>query len=170
MFFIAGFDVIRPDFGLIFWTSVIFLLFWFLIGKFAFRPIAEALRKRENDIQGALDEAKKAKEEMAKMKSENDALLAQAREERSQIIREAKDASNSMIEEAKNKAKDEATKIISSAKLEIENQKKAALTEVKNQVGGMAVEIAEKILKRELSGDNKQADFLSKLVDDIKLN
>ncbi len=170
MFFLADFDVIRPDFGLLFWTSIIFILFWLLIGKFAFKPIAEALKKRENDIQSALDEAKNAKLEMANLKSENEALLAQAREERAAIIKEAKEAKNAMINEAREKAKEEASRITSSAMLEIENQKKAAITEVKNQVGGMAVEIAEKILKRELSGGDAQSSYVSSLVDEINLN
>jgi len=170
MFFLADFNVIRPDFGLIFWTSIIFCLFWLLIGKFAFKPIAEALKKRENDIQSALDEAKNAKLEMATMRSENEALLAQAREERASIIKEAKEAKVAMITEAREIAKEEASKITSSAMLEIENQKKAAITEVKNQVGGMAVQIAEKILKRELSGEGAQSSFVSTLVDEINLN
>ena len=103
MIFLADFTVIKPDFGLLFWTTIIFLLFWFIIGKFAFRPIAEALKERERDIQDSLDEAKKARQEMANLKSENEALLAQAREERSKILKDAKDARDNIINEAKDK-------------------------------------------------------------------
>lgn len=167
---LLDFSPIKPDLGLILWTSVIFLLFWFILGKLAFKPIANALKTRENDIQSALDEAKKAKAEMATMKAENEKLLVQAREERASILREAKEAKTKMISEAKTDAKTEANKILESAKLEIENQKKSALTEIKNQVGTMALDIAEKVIKKELKNDGVQQSFVNSLVDEIKLN
>ncbi len=170
MFFLADFNVIKPDFGLLFWTTLIFLLFWFIIGKFAFKPIARALKKREDDIQSALDEAKKAREEMANFKAEGEKYLAEAREERAKILKEAKDTKNSIIAESKDKAREEAQKIVTSAKNEIENEKKAALLEVKNKVGAIALEIAEKVLRKELSNNSEQAVYVNKLVDDINLN
>ncbi len=170
MVFLVEFNVLRPDPGLIVWTILIFGLFWFLMAKFAFKPIAEALKTRENDIKSALDEADHARKQMAKLKSENEAILQEARQERSKIIKEANDLKNSIIKEAKDKAKDEANKILTSATLEIENQKKAALTEVKNQVGSMAVQIAEKILKKELSNSPEQTNFVHTLVDEMNLN
>lgn len=170
MYLLADFSVIKPDPGLIFWTSVIFLLFWFIVGKFGFRPIANALKKREDDIQSALDQAKSAKEEMANMKAENEALLAKAREERAVMLKEAKDTKNEIIAEAKNKAKEEAQKIANTAMVEIENQKKAAMVEVKNKVGVMALDIAEKVLKKELKGNSEHESFVNTLVDEIKLN
>lgn len=170
MFFLAEFTPIRPAWGLLFWTTIIFFLFWGLIGRFSFRPIAEALKKREHDIQSALDEAKKAKEEMSNLQAENQKLLAQARQERAVILKEAKDASNQMISEAKNKAKDEAHKIVVSAQREIENQKKLALREVKNQVGTMALDIAEKVIRKQLGENEEQKSFVDNLVDELKLN
>jgi len=170
MFYLLDFSPIKPDIGLILWTTVIFGLFWLIVGRFAFRPIAEALRKREADIQNSLDEAKNAQAEMSKLKSENEKLLAQAREERGRILREAKDASNQLISEAKDKAKDEAQKIVTNAKIEIENQAKQALVEVKNQVGNMALDIAGQVLRRELQGNSAQEEFVDKLVKEIKLN
>ena len=170
MFLLADFNVIKPDFGLIFWTTIIFGLFWWLIGKFAFKPIAQALRERENEIQGALDEAKKTREEMAQMRADNDQLLAEAREEKTKILNEAKKMKNEIIAEARNKAKEEAVKIVSNAKIEIENQKKAALVEVKNQVGNMALNIAEQVIRKELQGNKDHQTFVGKLVDEIKLN
>ena len=170
MIFLADFSVIKPDFGLLFWTTVIFLLFWFIIGKYAFRPIAEALKKRESDIQNALDEAKRVRQEMANLKAENEELLAQAREERAQILKVAKDAGTDIITEAKDKAKAEAQKIVASAKEQIEHQKMAAIIELKNQVGTMALDIAEKIILKELKGDASQEAFVNGLVKDIKLN
>ncbi len=170
MFFLADFNVIKPDFGLLFWTSIFFVLFWVLIGKFAFKPIAESLKKRTADIQDALDEAKKAKEEMQALNSKNEDLIKEAQEQRALIIKEAKAAKESMINDAKAKAKEEANRIVSSAKAEIEAQKKAALVEVKNEVGQMALTIAEKVIRKELQGNPDQASFVDKLVGEIKLN
>ncbi len=170
MIFLADFSVIKPDFGLLFWTTVIFILFWVIIGKFAFRPIMEGLKKRERDIQNSLDEAKRAREEMAKMKAENEELLAKAREERAQILKEAKEAKDRLIAEAKEQAKDEAKKIVANAKEQIENQKMAAIVELKNQVGKLSLEIAEKVIRKQLEGDKQQEAFVEDLVKDLKLN
>jgi len=167
---LLDFNPIKPDLGLILWTTIFFLLFWWLIGRNAFAPIRDALKSREEDIQGALDEAKKAKEEMAKMKSENEALIAQAREERAQILKEAKEAKNTIIDEAKGTAKLEAQKIVGNAKLEIDIQKSAAIVEVKNKVGMMAIEIAEKVMKRELKGSSEHVSYVNDLVKEIELN
>ncbi|NND05679.1 MAG: F0F1 ATP synthase subunit B [Saprospiraceae bacterium] len=170
MLFLADFSVIKPDFGLFFWSCLIFILFWVLIGKFAFKPIADALRKRENDIQSALDEAGKAREEMAKMQAENEALLNQAREERSQMLKDAKETKDAIIKEAKEGAKEEASKILTNASLEIENQKKNAIAEVKNQAGLMAISITERLVKEELKDKASQEQLVRKLVDEINLS
>ena len=167
---LADFSPIKPDFGLILWTAIIFCLFWGLIGWKAFGPIARALKSRESDIQGALDEAKKAREEMADLRSENEQLLQQAREERAQMLKEAKDTKNKIIAEAKSRAKEDANKIISDAKVEIENEKKAALAEVKDKVGLMALEIAEKVIRKQLSTDKEQENFVNQLVKEINQN
>jgi F-type H+-transporting ATPase subunit b len=170
LFFLADFSVIKPDIGLLLWTTVFFVLFWFIIGKFAFKPIAEALKSREDNIQAALDEADKAREEMAKLKAENEVILAQAREERAKMLKEAMDTKNSIVSEAKLKAKEEAQRIVNNAKVEIESEKNAAIREVKNQVGMMATQIAEKIIRKQLAGQEDHESFVGKLIDDIKLN
>ena len=170
MIFLLDFTPIRPEFGLLFWSTLIFLLFWGIMGKYAFGPIKEALKKRESDIQDALDQAKYAREEMSKLNAQNQQILTQAREERSKILKEAKEIKDSMIKEAREKAKDEAQKIVNNAKNEIDNQKQAAIIELKNQTGMMALEIAEKIIKKQLSGDSEQEKFANSLIDDIKLN
>ena len=108
MIFLIDLSVLKPDVGLIAWTILIFALFWGLMAKFAFRPIINALKKRKSDIQNSLDEAKRVREEMAKMKAENEELLAQAREERAKILKEAKEAGDRIVAEAKDKAKEEA--------------------------------------------------------------
>ncbi len=164
------FSVIKPDLGAIFWATLIFGLFWFLIGKTAFGPITKALKKRESDIQGALDEAKQAKQEMSNLKAENEKLLVQAREERSKLLQEAKETKAQIITDAKDAAKQEASKILNLASQDIQNQKKAAMMEVKNEIGALALGIAEKVIRKELKGNSEQETFVSGLVDNINLN
>ncbi len=169
-FILMDFSVIKPDLGLIVWTSVIFILFWVLIGRTAFKPIANALKKREADIQGALDEAKKAKEEMSNLKAANEKLLAEAREERAKMLKEAKETKNQIINDAKQAAKDEASKVMTQASLDIENQKKAAMMEVKNEVGAIALSIAEKVIKKQLAGNAEQESYVNTLINEANLN
>lgn len=170
MFFLIDFNVIKPDPGLIFWTAIIFLFVWGFLGKAAFKPIQNALKKREEDIQTALDEAKRAREEISGLKADNEKLLAQAREERANILREAKEAKDQIVKEARDKAKEEAHKIVANAAIEIENQRMAAITDLKNQAGMMALEIAEKLIRKELAGDSANEQFVKTLVSEMKLN
>ena len=170
LFVLADFSVIKPDFGLLFWTTVIFLLFWFLIGKLAFKPITEALKKRETDIQDALDEAKKARQEISNLEAKHEKLLDQAKEERSQILMDAKEAAEVYKKEQKAKADDEFRVKVDSALQEIENRKMEAMVSIKNDAGQIALDIAEKILKKELKGDPAQESFVKGLVDEIKLS
>ena len=123
MFTLLSFTPFQPTPGLAFWSLVIFLIFLYLMKKYAVGPITEALSNRETEIANALDQAKRAREEMSNLKSENEKLLAQAREERSKMLQEAKDIKGQIIAEAKEKAKEEANKIVSNAMTDIENQK-----------------------------------------------
>lgn len=170
MIYLAEFTVLRPDPGLFFWSVVIFLLFWVVVGKFAFKPITGAIKKREQDIQSALDEARMARTEMESLKSSNEALLQEAREERGKILKEAKELKESIVGEAQSAAKAEASKILADAQVEIENQKNAAIAEVKNEVGKIALEIAEKVLDRELDSTKGHEDYVASLVSQIKMN
>ncbi len=170
MIFLAGFAPFQPTPGLALWSLIIFLLFWLLMSKYAFKPMMEGLKKRETTISDALAEAQKAREEMANLKAENEQILAEAREERSKMLKEAKDTKLSIINEAKEKAKEDAIRITTSAKQEIENEKKAALMEVKNEVGMMATEIAEKILRKELKGNPEHESFVNTLVGEFNQN
>lgn len=169
LFFLADFNVSRPGIGLLLWTLVIFLLFWGIVGKFAFKPIKNSLKKREDDIQSALDEAKRAKEEMAKLNTDNQRLLSEAREERAKLLREAKLTGDKLIAEARDKAKQEANKIVIDARQEIENQKNKAIIEVKNQVGQMSIDIAEKLIRQQMNTP-EQKSLVDKLVNEIKLS
>ncbi|HMN90121.1 MAG TPA: F0F1 ATP synthase subunit B [Saprospiraceae bacterium] len=168
--FLADFSVMKPEPGLLLWTIIIFALFWMLMARFAFKPIQNALKQREVDIQQSLDEAKKAREEMANLKSENEQLLRQAQEERMKILKEANEAKETIINEAKTRAKEEAQKIVASAKEQIENQRMAAITDIKNQTGMVALEIAEKLIRRQLKGDAEQEQFVKTLLEEMKLN
>ena len=169
LFFLADFNVARPGIGLLFWTFLIFCLFWAVVGKFAFRPIKDALKKREEDIQSALDEAKRAKEEMARLNTDNQRLLSEAREERANLLREAKLTGDKLIATARDRAKEEANKIVVDARHEIEQQKNKALVEVKNQVGQMSIDIAEKLIRQQMNSQ-EQKILVNKLVDEIKLS
>ncbi|MFM8450088.1 MAG: F0F1 ATP synthase subunit B [Haliscomenobacter sp.] len=171
MIFLASeFSPILPEFGIFFWTTLIFLIVWIGLGKFAFKPIQQALKQREEGIQHSLDEAKRAREEISQLQANNEQLLKQAQEERSLIIKEAKEAREAMIKEAREKAKEEAQKIVSAAKEDIEHMKLEVMTNVKNEVGAMAIAIAEKLLQRELEDKKNQQALAQKLVDDFKLN
>ncbi len=170
MVLLTKFWPIMPDPGLLFWTTIIFFLFWFLVGRFAFRPIADALKERERSIDEALASAKQAREEMSNLKAQNESILQEAREERSKMLKEAKDIRTKMISDAEKDAKERASKIISDAQVEIDNQKKSALADIKNQAGTMAIAIAEKVIQKELKGNPEQEAFVSTLVNDIKLN
>lgn len=170
MLFLAGFSVMDVDYGLTFWTLVVFIILWVLLGKFAFRPIAQALEDRTKSIDDALKQAEQARNEMANLKAENEKILQQAREERAVMLKEAKDLATGIVTEAKEKAKEEAGRLVESAKLDISNMQKAAMTQVKNDVGTMAIQIAEKIIRKELAKDTAQVDFANALVKDMNLN
>ena len=170
MLFLAGFPVLMPDPGLLIWTTIIFLAFWFIMSRVAFKPITAALKAREVDIQSALDEAKKAREEMSHLQAENEKLLAHAREERTAILKEAKDAKDEIIAEAKERANAEYKRKVESAIQDIENQKLAAMVALKNQAGQLAIEIAEKVLRKELGNKAEQEAYAKSLAESIKLN
>jgi F-type H+-transporting ATPase subunit b len=162
--------MLTPDLGLLLWNLIAFLILLFILRKFAWKPILNSLKTRETSIAESLATAEKVKAEMAQLKSENEALLAKAREERAQMLKEARDTKDKIINEAKEQAKTEANKIISDAHAAIQQQKMAALTDVKNQVGNLVIEVAEKVLRRELGDKAQQETFIKKLADEVKLN
>jgi F-type H+-transporting ATPase subunit b len=162
--------LLKPEFGLLIWTLVAFLVVFFILKKFAWPAIVKGLKDREQGIADALATAEKVKAEMSQMKSEHEALLAQAREERAQMLKEARETKEKIINESKDVAKVEANKIITEARAAIEAQKMAAITDVKNQVGKMVIEVSEKILRRELKDKNDQETHIRGLVNEVKLN
>ena len=163
-------DLITPDFGLIFWTVLVFLGLLIILRKYAWKPILSGLEKREHTIAEALSEAERTRSEMASMKAENERILQEAREERNKILRDAKELSDKMKSEAKETAKVEGAKMLDEARREIENQKNAAMGEVKTLAADLSVQIAEKILRKELSSDGKNKAYISQLVNELSAN
>lgn len=163
-------DLLKPDIGLLLWNLLGFLILFYILKKFAWKPILNSLKEREATINDSLATAEKVKAEMAQMKSENEALMAQAREERAQMLKEARETKDKIINEAKEQAKAEASRIVADAQVAIDAQKMAALTEVKNQVGKLVIEVSEKILRKELASKDAQEAHIKGLVDEVKLN
>jgi len=162
--------LLTPEFGLLIWTLLAFLVVFFILKKMAWPAIIKGLRDREQSIAGSLETAERIKAEMAQMKSENETLLATAREERGKMLKEARDTKERIISEAREQAKVEANKIIIEAQAAINAQKMAALTEVKNQVGKLVIEVSEKVLRKELGNKDAQEKHIKGLVDEVKLN
>ncbi len=163
-------QLLTPEFGLLIWTLLAFLIVFFILAKYAWPAIINGLREREQSITTSLETAEKVKAEMAQMQSENEQLLAKAREERAAMLKEAKETKDKIIGEAKEQAKVEANKIITDAQAAIQAQKMAALTDVKNQVGTLVIEVSEKILRRELNNKSEHESYIKQLTDNVKLN
>ena len=163
-------ELVTPNFGLIFWQLVTFLIVLFLLTKFAWKPIMSALRERETSIENALSAAEKAKLEMQGLKAENEKLLAEARMERDKILKEASDAGNALVENARNKANEEGSRMIAQAREAIENEKRAAITEVKNMAAALSVDIAERILRKELNDPQAQQALAQDYIREVTLN
>lgn len=163
-------ELVKPDIGLLFWMLVSFLTVFFLLKKFAWKPILDMLSEREKTIEGALQAAEKAKEEMARLQANNEALLQEARAERDAMLKAARDAKDAIVAEAKDKAKEEADRMITIARETIKNEKMAAVTELKNQVAQLSLEIAEKIIKSELGNSDSQKQIINKYLEEAKLN
>jgi F-type H+-transporting ATPase subunit b len=163
-------DLVNPAIGLLFWMTVSFLIILFLLTKFAWKPILKMIKEREDSIENALSSAEKAKAEMKALQSDNERILAEARAERDTLLKEAREMKESIIAEAKNAASKEGDRLLKAARENIQNEKMAAITELKNNVATLSIEIAEKILKSELSSDEKQKTLVNSLLKDVNLN
>ena len=163
-------NLITPDLGLIFWQTVTFLLVLFLLSKFAWKPIMQSLKERENTIEEALMSAERAKEEMQRLNAANEKLLQDARIERDRMLKEAQTVASNIVTEAKEKANAEGSRLIENARLSINTEKQAALAEIKNQAAALSVQIAEKLLKKELSSSTAQEALVSEYIKESNLN
>ncbi|SHF67994.1 F0F1 ATP synthase subunit B [Pedobacter caeni] len=163
-------ELLLPEFGLVIFQSIAFLLLMFLLAKFAWKPVLAAIKEREQSIDEALNKAELAKQEMTRLTAQNEELMKSARAERDLILKEAKTLKDNIVNEAKLSAQTEGAKLIEKAKIEIENQKKAALAELKNQVSTLSLDIAERVLRNQLQDKATQQDLVANLLKDVELN
>lgn len=163
-------DLVMPNPGTIFWMLIIFGIVLFILKKFAWKPILNALKEREESIASALNSAEEAKKEVAGLKADNEKIIAEARREKDAILKEAKELKEKIVSEAKEKAGQEAQKTIDQARQQIEAEKTAAINDIKKQVAELSVKIAEKVINKQLAGKGEQEKMVDGLIDDIKLN
>lgn len=162
--------LVSPGIGLIFWMLLSFSILLFILGKFAWNPILKMIKEREESIAKALQSAEEARKEMQRLQANNEQIIAEARKQADQIIKEAKEIKDKIIAEAKQTASQEADKIIKNAQLIIENEKNQAMREIRNQIIEMSVLVAEKVLRKELSNENKQKEYIEQLLNEINPN
>ncbi len=165
-------DQLLNDFspGLFFMQAIILLILIFLMRKFAWKPILDSLNDREAGIQDALDAADKARKELQNLRSDNERIFNEARTERDNMLKEARELKESMINDAKAEAQAEAEKIVAKAQETIASEKKAAIADLKNQVAGLSVEIAEKVVRKELTSKENQMELVESMLGDVTLN
>lgn len=163
-------DLVIPGIGLIFWTSIIFLIFMLILGKFAWKPINKMISKRNQSIEDALNMAEKAREEMKELKAGNEKIMAEARFERDALLKEAKELKEQIIYEAKKEAGKEVEKLKKSAAMEIAAQKSAAVEEIRNQVLDLSVLVAEKVIRREIEPKAENENLVDTILKDVKFN
>lgn len=163
-------QLVTPQIGLIFWMVLAFLIVLFILKKFAWKPILGMIHERERSIEEALSSAERAKQEMKALQSSNEKILQEAKNQRDAILKEARDMKDAIIAEAKAGAQTEADKVMKAARENIQNEKMAAVTDLKNQVAKLSVEIAEKILREQLSSDEKQKTLVKNLLEEVNLN
>jgi len=159
-----------PGIGLVFWSVLIFGLFFLLLSRFAWKPILSAVKARDEMIKGSLASAEKARKEMAKLQSDNEAILKKAREEREGILKEARDIRDKLIAEAKGKASEEAEKLIEKARAGIEREKTIALADIRDQVAGLSIEIASKVLGEKLKQTGEQQKLIENYLKEVDFN
>lgn len=163
-------DLLTPELGLFVWTLIAFLIVFLILRKFAWKPILTSLNERETGIADAIASAERVKKEMSQLQAENEKIMQQAREERSAMLKEAKEQADMIVNKAKDSTKSITDKMIGEATQQIQQQKMAALTEVKNEIGKLAVEVAEKVLRKQLATADAQNDYAQLLAEDIKMN
>jgi F-type H+-transporting ATPase subunit b len=162
--------LVTPNPGTLIWMVIIFGIVLFILKKFAWKPILNALKDREESIANALNSADKAREEVAGLRADNEKIIREARREKEGILKEAKEIKDKIVAEAKEKANVETQKSIEYARQQIQSEKTAAINEIKNQVADLSVKIAEKLIQKELANKGDQEKMVNGLLDDLKLN
>jgi F-type H+-transporting ATPase subunit b len=163
-------DLITPDFGLFFWMLVTFSLVFLILKKYAWKPIVQALREREENIQEGIDNAEKARIEIENVRIKSDKIISESIVERDKLIRQGREIKEKIVTEARREAEDEARKLVETAKKLIEEEKVAAVNQIKVQIASLSVEIAERILRKRLKEDKDQKELMNSLLEEFKLN
>ena len=161
--------MLTPDIGLIFWTTIAFGVLFFILSKYAWKPILGAINEREEGIKNSLASAEQARKEMQNLTADNERILKEARVERDAMLKDAREIKESMIAEAKGEAQEQASKVIEQAKQTIEAEKQAAISELKSQVAELSVGIAEKVVRNELSDKNKQIKLVEEMLKEVTI-
>ena len=161
--------MLTPDIGLIFWTTIAFALLFFILSKYAWKPILGAINSREEGIKNSLASAEQARKEMENLTADNERILKEARIERDSLVKEAREIKENIIAEAKGEAQQQAAKVIDQAKQTIEAEKQAAISELKSQVAELSVGIAEKVVRNELSDKNKQIKLVEDMLKEVTI-
>ena len=163
-------ELVKPELGLVVWTLITFLILLFILRKFAWKPILGAVSDREEGIKDALASAEKARREMENLTADNERILQEARAEREAMLKDARDMKNKMIADAKEEAQAQANKMIEQAQAAIESEKKAAMAELKSHVAGLSIDIAEKVVRKELSNKGSQEKLVEEMLGEATLN
>ena len=162
--------ILTPDFGLFFWMFVAFLVVFLLLAKFGFPVITNMVEERKNFIDESLRKAHEAQERLANIEKEGESILQEAREKQAQILKEAAETRDAIVEKAQDKARQESARLLEDAKAAIDQEKKAAIADIRKQVATLSVEIAEKVLKKNLKDDQSQMDLIDRMLDDVSAN
>lgn len=160
-------SLLLPDSGLLFWMTLVFLVVFFVLWKWGFPSIIKMVNERKEYIDESLAKAEEANLRLANIQKQGEELLMEAREKQAQILREASETRDTIVGQAQEKAHEESARILSEAKAEIESQKQAAIRDIRAQVAELSVQIAEKILQKELSTSVEQTQFIDRLLDDV---
>ena len=163
-------DLITPEYGLFFWQTIVFFILIFLMARFAWKPVLNGLRQREETINDSLASAENARKEMQNLKADNEKLMQEARAERDAVLREARELKEKIVADAAEEAQEKADSIVAQAKSSIEMEKRAAMADIKNQVASLSIEIAEKVVRKELSSKEKQHQMIDDMLGDVTLN
>ena len=160
-------SLITPDFGLLFWMAIVFLIVLAILWKWGFPAIVKMVNDRKAYIDESLRKAQEANERLANIKIESESILQEAREKQALILKEAAATRDAIVEKAQDKAREEGNRLIAEAKAEIESQKQAAISDIRAQVAELSVKVAEKILRNELGDSGKQMDLIDRLLDEV---
>ena len=163
-------QLITPDFGLLFWMLVSFIIFVIILKKYAWKPILKSIKERDESIEHALKSAEEARTEIGEIKKESERIRQDVLIEREKIIDKAVHEKDKIVEAAKHQAKAEADKIFQETKQDIEHEKKQAIIELKNQVATVSIQIAEKVLRKEMANKKDQEQYINDLLKETNLN